>query len=308
VVSIKIASPAGAWGGGDDRNAPNCLWLIESRVRSDGTPAHPRGFLTLDGSSDAGLSEVREDSFLWVAISPRYSAIRQSAAGSSRATYADLLYNFSWRSSAASVSPRLSWDTTALESRSFSPAVNRWRRPRSCCCCRHRTRLGLRWRRALFRWSLSCCWCSASFRNTSTPVPPPSPWLSCRKPGRTCRAPRARQRLFNICTTQYLHNRRPGLHQVAWGTIATNRYRNLGVCCVSAPSSPPKSARHRPSHAYARGYEITRVWGERPPPPVRWRHETLNGAPPRAQEEKKKKRREEKKKKRDARKPSGKPW
>jgi hypothetical protein len=80
VVSIKIASPAGAWGGGDDRNAPNCLWLIESRVRSDGTPAHPRGFLTLDGSSDAGLSEVREDSLLWVAISPRYSAIRQSAA------------------------------------------------------------------------------------------------------------------------------------------------------------------------------------------------------------------------------------
>jgi hypothetical protein len=58
------------------------LWLIESRVRSDGTPAHPRGFLTLDGSSDAGLSEVREDSFLWVAISPRYSAIRQSGLNS----------------------------------------------------------------------------------------------------------------------------------------------------------------------------------------------------------------------------------
>jgi hypothetical protein len=71
-----------AMGAGDDRNAPNCLWLIESRVRSDGTPAHPRGFLTLDGSSDAGLSEVREDSFLWVSISPRYSAIRQSGLNS----------------------------------------------------------------------------------------------------------------------------------------------------------------------------------------------------------------------------------
>jgi hypothetical protein len=70
VVSIKFASPAGAWGGGDDRNAPNSLWLIERRVRSDGTLAHPRGFSALDGSSDAGLSEVREDSFLWVAISP----------------------------------------------------------------------------------------------------------------------------------------------------------------------------------------------------------------------------------------------
>ena len=38
----------------------------------------------------------------------------------------------------------LPWDTKPLERRSFSPASGLWPRPRSCCCCRHRTRHGPR--------------------------------------------------------------------------------------------------------------------------------------------------------------------
>jgi len=105
--------------------------------------------------------------------------------GSSRATYADMLYNFSWRSSAASVSPRLSWDTAALEPRSSSPVSDPWPRPRSCCSC------------------------SASFRNTRYTSPTslalaelPQSWKNVPRSARSAK------------TIQHLHNRRPGLHQV----------------------------------------------------------------------------------------------
>ena len=80
-------------------------------------------------------------------------------------------------------------------------------------------------------------------------VPAASSWLSCRKAGRTCRAPRVRQRLFNICTTGVLGYTKwceeRGRRGYWTAKFATSCCRNLGVSCVSAPSSPAKSARHR---------------------------------------------------------------
>jgi hypothetical protein len=171
-----------------------------------------------------------------------YTALPSSRPpGSSRATYADLLYNFSWRSSAASASPRLSWDTAALEPRSSSPVSDRWPRPRSCCSvvtgqgpgCVDAGHFSVdRYRAARARPYVVVA--------PDTPAPPASPWLSCRKAGRTCRAPRARQRLFNICTTGVLGCTKwceeRGRRQYWTAKFATSCCRNLGVSCVSAPS------------------------------------------------------------------------
>jgi hypothetical protein len=113
-------------------------------------------------------------------------------------------------------------------------------------------------------------------------------------------------------TVQHLHNS-TSAQQASWITssgVRNDRDKSLPQSWRFLRFSAVVAAQISTSQAITcvfPGIRNHSGMGEPSPPPVRWRHETLNGAPPRAHEEKKKKRREEKKKKRDAQKPSGKP-
>jgi hypothetical protein len=143
----------------------------------------------------------------------------------------------SWRSSAASVSPRLSWDTAALEPRSSSPMSDRWPRPRSCCSvvtgqgpgCVDAGHFSVdRYRAAGAR---------PHFVTPGIPALTLAELLQSRK-----NVPRSES---TAKTIQHLHNRllgytkwceERGRRQYWTAKFATSCCRNLGVSCVSAPS------------------------------------------------------------------------
>ena len=146
--------------------------------------------------------------------------------------------NISWRLSAASASPRSPWDTCRRSSARFRRRRIDGRGRGGAAAvvtgqgwgCVDSGRLSVDRHRAA----------GARPHFVTTPVPPTAPWLSCRKAGRTCRAPRARQRLFNICTTGVLGYtnwcEERGRRRYWTAKFATSCCRNLGVSCVSAPS------------------------------------------------------------------------
>ena len=111
-------------------------------------------------------------------------------------------------------------------------------------------------------------------------VPPAAPWLSCRKAGRSA-ALRAFGKDYStsaqpaswVTPNGVRNGETPVLDRKIRDKLLPQSWRFLRFSAVIAGQIGT-------SNGVCPGYKIIRVWGERPSPPMRWRHETLNARHP----------------------------